>query len=189
MSNYKDSRLLRKELVKTNNIFESLKFFRVLVVSFIAFFVIAITIVRITTINGNSMYPTMQDGELALINIFDRYIEGIDRFDIVTVYDEREGLFLAKRVVALPNETIQYKDDKLYINGECVEETFLDQSYIKSQTNNNSINFTEDYGPLVLKENEYFLVGDNRRISIDSRRYGPYNKKDIVSNGIFVLMK
>ena len=66
-----------------------------------------------------------------------------------------------------------------------MEQDFLDETYVASETEIYG-EFTEDFGPITLKEDEYFLMGDNRKHSTDSRRVGAFSKEDITSVGIFV---
>jgi signal peptidase I len=74
-------------------------------------------------------------------------------------------------------------DGDLYINGEIIEEPYLDTEYAK----NNAQPFTKDFGPVTLGEDEYFCMGDNRPHSTDSRYYGPFKRDKIISKGIMIL--
>lgn len=115
-------------------------------------------------VNGTSMYPTLQDKEFMILNKISLK-QGINRFDIVVVQDNNNK-HIIKRVIGLPGESIMYKDNKLYINGKVVED-----NYSKTDTN--------DFDNIVLGENEYFVMGDNRVVSKDSRVIGPVNIKNI----------
>lgn len=134
-------------------------------------FLIILTAIIITRIfffspirvNGTSMYPTLQDKEFMILNKIGLQ-KGINRFDIVVV--ESNGKYIIKRVIGLPGESVMYSDNKLYINEKVVED-----NYSKSET--------EDFENVVLKEDEYFVMGDNREVSKDSRVIGPVNIKNI----------
>ena len=76
-----------------------------------------------------------------------------------------------------------YRNNQLYINGEPVEEPFLDESYTSTYPGS----FTGDFKTEKLGEDEYFCMGDNRPHSSDSRYYGAFHKSDIVSKGVFVV--
>lgn len=134
-------------------------------------FLIILTAIIITRIfffspirvNGTSMYPTLQDKEFMILNKISLK-QGINRFDIVVVQENNK--YIIKRVIGLPGESVMYKDNKLYINGKTVED-----NYSKTTTN--------DFDNVVLGENEYFVMGDNRAVSSDSRIIGPVNIKNI----------
>lgn len=122
-------------------------------------------------VNGSSMEPTLNDKELVIVNKIGIKTSGLKRFDIVTAKYESDTLI--KRVIGLPNETVEYIDNELYINGEKVISD-LDFQY------------THDF-KLVTKDDEYILLGDNRNISKDSRVIGAFNIKNIKGKVGFVL--
>lgn len=134
-------------------------------------FLIILTAIIITRIfffspirvNGMSMHPTLQDKEFMILNKISLK-QGINRFDIVVVQENNK--YIIKRVIGLPGESVMYKDNKLYINGKVIED-----NYSKTTTN--------DFDNVVLGENEYFVMGDNRAVSSDSRIIGPVNIKNI----------
>ena len=115
-------------------------------------------------VNGQSMMNTLHDGDIMIMNIIDYKINGLKRFDIVIV-DEGSEL-LIKRVIGLPGESVQYKDNKLFINGKNVID-----NYGKGDTDDFSI---------VLDDDEYFVLGDNRENSMDSRAFGAFPKNKIL---------
>ena len=140
-------------------------------------------------VSGSSMHPTLKDGEVGFSSIVARRTGKIRRFDIVVIRLKERGEDLVKRVIGLPNETITYSDGRLYVDGVEIEETFLDQQYIEQYMKDNYNSegfFTKDFS-YTLGEDEYFCMGDNRRISQDSRYYGPFSSEDILSIGVFVL--
>ncbi|MDF9824227.1 signal peptidase I [Breznakia sp. PF5-3] len=159
---------------------------RMFVIFSVLVFVVTTFIFRTVRINGQSMEPTLQSGEYAFSNRLAADEGNINRFDVIVI-DNIEEDYVVKRVIALPNETISYKDGKLYINGEWYEEPFLDQEYIALHTMNNQITFTQNFGPITLGENEYFVLGDNRLNSKDSRVVGPIPEKDIVAKDVIVV--
>ena len=138
-------------------------------------------------VSGDSMYPTLKDKQLGFSNIFSRRIDDLDRFDIVIVQDKFEDRKLVKRVIGLPNETICCSNGCIYIDGAPIEEYYLDDQYVASQlAQYNYQYFTSDF-VCTLGNGEYFLLGDNRIISLDSRYYGPFTSKEILAKNIFVF--
>jgi signal peptidase I len=112
------------------------------------------------------MDDTLIDNELVIVNKIVYRVSDIKRFDIVVVNNRQDGDKIIKRVIGLPKEKVKYEDNKLYINDKLIETnlTFKD---------------TADF-EVELKENEYFVMGDNRPVSKDSRILGAFPKKDIV---------
>lgn len=157
----------------------------IIIISILIFLVMRFVFASVH-IDGTSMEPTLRNNEYGIANRFVVSEETITRFDIVVVDEEDEGQ-IVKRVIGLPNETIQYKDDTLYINGQLVLEPFLDQDYIESHTMEHKIPFTSDFGPITLKKDEYFIIGDNRMNSKDSRAFGPIKIDSIIAKDIIIL--
>lgn len=130
-------------------------------------------------VSGDSMHPTLKSGEQGY-SVRDGWYIRYNRFDIVTVTTMDHELnqdinWYIKRIIALPGETILYEKNKLYINGEYVEEPFLEAEVI-----------TYDFGPLTLGDNEVFVVGDNREHSTDSRFFGALDlETNIKSKGFY----
>lgn len=119
-------------------------------------------------VNGSSMYNTLEGKEIMLL----WKIGEIKRYDIVVAKTEDDTLI--KRIYAFPNETIECKKGVIYINDEAIDDPYAFGS-------------TEDFAKVTLKENEYFLMGDNRLVSLDSRKIGPLTKEQIEGTTDFIL--
>lgn len=119
---------------------------------------IRIYVLTTTEVVGASMNPGLVDGDILLVEQLTKRYGEYKRFDIVVF--ERSPSYLIKRIVGLPGEKIQYIDNKLYINDAVVEFDF--------KTNGE----TEDFGPYVVPEGSYYVLGDNRIDSVDSRIFG-----------------
>lgn len=121
----------------------------------------AIYVVQETRVTGSSMEPLLRDGESVLVNKLAYRKKEPDRFDVIIFrYLYKEDEYYIKRVIGLPGETVQIRDSVVYIDGERLSDPYGSQ-------------MIEEAGraaePVVLGENEYFVLGDNRNHSSDSR--------------------
>lgn len=127
-------------------------------------------------VDGSSMYPTLNNNEILLL---EKYDKNYQRFDIVVFKSGKNKLI--KRVIGLPGETVEYKDNKLYIDGKYYEEPFLKN---KQKTYDFKL---KDIDYKTIPQDCYFVLGDNRTNSTDSRILGPINKKYIQGKANFAL--
>lgn len=122
-------------------------------------------------VKGASMMPTLEDQDRVIINKIGPKFKSVDRFDIVVVKMNEEENYI-KRIIGLPGDKIEYKDDQLYINGEKYSEPYLDQ-YKKELKDSGSLTYDftleQILGETTVPEGNYFVLGDNRRVSKDSR--------------------
>ena len=148
--------------------------------------VVAITIVVFkyvvipVRIDGISMENTLYNDDIALINALGLEEKNINRFDVVVIYSDELDEKIIKRVIGLPGDTVEFKDDILYINNQEIEQDFLDENFVKnSKIKYNANLFTDDFKTTV-KEHEFFVMGDNRLRSTDSRVLGCFTIDDII---------
>lgn len=157
-----------KKTVKKNYVKEILPYFIIIVV--VVF--IKVFIVSPIRVNGASMNPTLNNKDIMLLDEISYRFNDIQRFDIVVVKKDSE--YLIKRVIGLPGEEISYQDDKLYINGK-----YLKEDYKRKET----MDFTTKLG-----KDEYFIMGDNRVNSTDSRILGPVTRDEIMGKTSLTLL-
>lgn len=132
-------------------------------------------------VDGESMKPTLADGDLLMVNKVIYDLSDVNRFDVI-VFHANEKDDYVKRVIGLPGDTIAYKDDQLYINGEYVEEKFLN-SYVQASNatpNTGNFNLAGKTGKKKVPEGKLFVMGDNRKNSLDSRSFGFISTKQLV---------
>jgi signal peptidase I len=145
------------EEIKTPN----KKRFKILLILILFFFILGY-FVSFIMVSGNSMSPTLNDGSFHTVI---KHFYTIERNDVIAVYSKEAHKNLIKRVIGLPNETVEYKDNQLYINNQLVEDKY-------------AFGKTSDF-KVILKDDEYFCLGDNREHSRDSRSYGPFTMDSI----------
>ncbi|MFA1818982.1 signal peptidase I [Virgibacillus oceani] len=130
---------------------------------------------------GESMQPTLNDGNLLIVNKVLYNLQEADRFDVV-VFHANDQEDYVKRVIGTPGDKIEYKNDQLYVNGEYVEEEFLESYKMASSSDP----FTEDFtlkaltGETQVPEGKLFVLGDNRQDSLDSRSFGFIDQEVLV---------
>jgi signal peptidase I len=162
-------------------------FVKSITISIIIVFLLTTFIVKPIRVDGSSMYPTLKDKQIGFSNIISLKVGGANRFDVVIVYVPQQDEYLVKRVIGLPGETVSYRKDQLYINGFPMEESFFDQTYVEDVKSKINGNFTTDFAEVTLAENEYFLMGDNRPFSSDSRRFGPFKLENLISKDAYII--
>lgn len=135
-------------------------------------------------VDGESMMPTLENGDRMIVNKINYTIGKPDRFDII-VFHAPEGKDYIKRVIGLPGDYVEYKNDVLYINGEAYEEPYLDEYKEQIVDGNLTGDFTlNDIDPTidVIPEGYILVLGDNRRYSKDSRHIGLVDIDEIVGS-------
>lgn len=128
-------------------------------------------------VNGTSMDPTLENGDIMILNKIGYRITKIKRFDIVVIKYKDE--LLIKRVIGLPGEKIKYENNTLYVNGKK-----LDEEFDKTYTYNFSL---KEIGSTTVPDDSYFVLGDNREVSKDSRSIGFIDREDIIGKSSLTL--
>ncbi|WP_071459103.1 signal peptidase I [Bacillus massilinigeriensis] len=124
-------------------------------------------------VEGESMLPTLQEGNKLVVNKIGYDIGDVKRFDVI-VFHANEKEDYVKRVIGLPGDKIEYREDRLFINGKVVEEPFLEkyQEQIQGHYFTGDFTLKEVAGKETVPDGKLFVLGDNRLGSWDSRYFG-----------------
>ena len=154
------------------------------IVAFIIVGVVYIFLGRPFTVSGASMYPTLHNGDRMILS----KIGEINRFDVVVLKAPDENVEYIKRVIGMPGDTLEMKQGVLYINGKKIEQPFINTEALQKQTV-----FIDDFtlqtltGETKIPEGKYFVMGDNRGVSKDSRMIGLIDRKAIEGKAVFTM--
>lgn len=165
-----------------------------LIVALILAFIIRSFVVQAFKIPSGSMLQTLQIGDHLLVTkfaygikipftnsmIFER--EGPERADIIVFeFPEDPSKDFIKRVVAVPGDVVEIREKKLFLNGEEQHE-----SYIQHVDTSTTVPRRDNFGPVMVPENKYFVLGDNRDESYDSRFWG-FVERDTIAGKALIL--
>lgn len=134
-------------------------------------------------VNGSSMYPNFQDKEYVLTNIISLRFENPIKGDVVVFKAPSDGeKDYIKRVVGIPGDNISIRNGAVYINNSKFDES----KYLQDGLFTTGGSYLRDGQSITLNSDEYFVMGDNRLSSSDSREWGPVNKTAIIGKSFFV---
>lgn len=151
-----------------------------ILIALVIFLLIRTFLFAPVSVEGDSMVPTLHDDDRLILN----KVASIERFDVVVFNapDDPEKQYI-KRVIGIPGDTVEVQDEVLYVNGEAVPEKYLQPELFDLSE---SEAFTEDFNLAILTgltevpEGHYFLLGDNRQNSKDSRYFGFVDEDAII---------
>lgn len=123
---------------------------------------------------GRSMVPTLSDSQYFLLNRWVYYVHAPQRSDIVVLRDPSDNGFSVKRIIAVPGDSVYLRDGCVYLNGCKMDEAYL-------ATGTPTFPESRQHDQLILcGKAQYFVLGDNRQNSIDSRTYGPVPRANLL---------
>lgn len=150
---------------------------RDLVISAIASVLIITFLYQPVRVEGTSMLPRLEDRDRLFINKFVYHIESIQRGDIVVFHYPRDPQkSYIKRVIALPGDRIRIDHGQVWVNGNAIEEPYVPEEFRD----------TRSMAEMVVPDDCYFMMGDHRSISSDSREFGPVERGLIYGKAVFV---
>ncbi|ERK60004.1 signal peptidase I [Gemella bergeri ATCC 700627] len=162
---------------------EILEWIVVVVVSIFIYLVLSTYVIAPFTVKGHSMDYTFADNDKVFVN---KLSKNYKRGDEV-VFHANETDDYIKRIIGVPGDTIEYKNDVLYVNGQKVDEPYLEQKIKEAKTQGNSpltpdfnIEYLSSTKSKTVPEGTYFVMGDNRQHSTDSRVFGFVKKEAMI---------
>ncbi len=163
---------------KNNFKAEIFEWIKEILIALVIVFVITTFIAQLTNVVGKSMFPTLEDGDHIIIEKISKRFGDMDRYDIIVFPHEKDILYI-KRIIGLPGEKVEIKDGKVFIDDKEIDEKY-------------EFEIIEEYGdslPMTVPDGEYFVLGDNRNNSHDSRyqTVGTVKKENITGRAIFRL--
>ncbi|MPQ43288.1 signal peptidase I [Clostridium tarantellae] len=134
-----------------------------------------LVIVDVVTVKGISMQPTLNDKDKLIVEKISQYSNNFDRGDIVILLmDKNNKEFWVKRIVALEGDTIEVKDNKVYVNDEIIREDYIPKDSV-----------TSNISKSIVPKGHMYVLGDNREHSGDSRAVGFIDYDKVVGNVLF----
>lgn len=128
-------------------------------------------------VEGTSMLPGLQDQERIFVNKFVYNVEPIERGDIVVFrYPRDPSKSYIKRVIGVAGDRVRIDDGQVYLNGRALDEPYVPRAYEDMRS----------FGPIVVPPGSYFVLGDHRSLSSDSRDFGPVPRRYIYGKAEFV---
>jgi signal peptidase I len=150
---------------------------RDILISVAASFLIIMFLYQPVRVEGTSMQPELRDQDRLFINKFAYHFENISRGDVVVFHYPRDpSKSYIKRIIALPGDRLDIDEGRVYVNGKRIDETYVPRRYRD----------TRSIPEMVIPPNEYFVMGDHRSISSDSRDFGPVPRDLIYGKAAFV---
>ncbi|MBI5975300.1 signal peptidase I [Staphylococcus canis] len=141
-------------------------------------------IIKPYNVKGDSMFPTLKDGDRVIVNQLSKRFGQLDNGNVIVFHANQSDDYV-KRIIGKPGDHVEYKNDQLYLNGKKVKEPYLD--YNEAHKNYDMI--TGDFssneligsnGQAQIPKDKYLVLGDNREVSKDSRSFGLIDKNQIV---------
>jgi signal peptidase I len=170
-----------KKVKKTDD-WDLLEFVKFLLIVAVIVLPIRFYVAQPFVVSGDSMFPTFKDGQYLIVDQISYLLGNPSRGDVaIFKFPQDTSKFFIKRVIGLPGETVEIKGQDVFITPkDSTEKIKLNEPYIDMKR--------DVYETTTLKDDEYFVMGDNRLQSYDSRFWGPVNKKYFVGRALLRLL-
>ncbi len=170
-----------KEPAEKNEVWEWTK---VIVIAFALAYLIRTLLFAQFIVEGESMMPTLHNHDRLIVNKI-IYKISQPKFGEIIVFHATPEKDYIKRVVGLPNDVVEMKNDQLIVNGKVVQEEYLLSSL--ELKHSEGLKLTEDFGPITIPEGHIFVLGDNRGNSTDSRIIGPISLEKVEGRADIII--
>lgn len=176
----KETNISSTEKKKDNSFFS--EFLKFVLLATVIVLPIRMFIAQPFIVSGSSMNPAFSSGEYLIIDEISYRFNEPQRGDVIVFkFPQDKSKFFIKRIIGLPNETVEISNGQIkIINSENPDGLILDESYV--------LNKKLDNGTFALESDEYFVMGDNRKDSLDSRSWGPLSEELIKGRAILRLL-
>lgn len=160
--------------------YEVLDWLKYILAAVLIGFLLTNYVVQRNEVVGSSMYPTLYDKDQLWVEKITPVLGNLEHGDIITfsVHDPIMGPMgnedLVKRIIAMPGDHLEIKEDGVYLNGQLLEEDYLMDGMITYMSDKH------EYNDIYLEDGLYFVMGDNRINSRDSRSFGPIHEDDVI---------
>lgn len=154
-----------------------------LILAAAAFVVVYMFLFRPFEVKGESMYPNLHDSQYLITNLIGLKLSSPKLGDVVVFKapNELERDFI-KRIIGIEGDKVSVKDGHVYLNGELLDES----KYLKPSVKTYGGSFLQEREEVLVPKGYFFVLGDNRSYSSDSREWGFVPKKNIIGNSIFI---
>jgi len=142
--------------------------------AFLSYLIISHFFFQSVRVVGRSMIPTLRDSQQYLLNRWIYHVRAPQRLDVVVIRDPADNGFSVKRIIAVSGDSIYFKEGAVYLNGRKLNEPYLPPM---------TPTYSYGAGPekfIICGKDQYYLLGDNRMNSADSRSYGPVSRNRIL---------
>ncbi|GGA99032.1 signal peptidase I [Macrococcus hajekii] len=154
-----------------------------IIVAFALYFIIHQFLFVVYTVNGDSMHPTLKNGEKVIVSKINYTLGDIHKGDVVVFHADSKDDYV-KRVIGTAGDKVRYQDDQLYVNDKKVDEPYLEENKLSKTNVQLTENFTvKDISTPsvdVIPEGKLLVLGDNREVSKDSRYFGLIDEDQVV---------
>ncbi|WP_210364790.1 signal peptidase I [Bacillus sp. REN3] len=161
---------------------EGMEWLQAFIIGMVIFAFIRIFFFSNYVVEGESMEPTLEEGNKVVVNKLGYDTGDLERFDVI-VFHANESEDFVKRIIGLPGDKIEYREDRLYVNGEKVYEPFLDQQHRDEDSRGyqtGDFTLKDLTGKERVPDGKLFVLGDNRLGSWDSRQFGFISADQVV---------